>query len=211
MFLTPATGGTRKSASSDQVTGVIYDFSKPGETTVTIRVGRATASFPITVVSNTVEATILVEPSQKVFTLGGELKIEGIAMFVHDSSGGLTVIPQSDLTVSLPANAMNEVGEHTVSVHYNSRPLEVHSFSIQVVPQGTVGFIPGDVDGSGTIGIGDVLEILKFLAGMSSTISDGGKGSPAWEAALIVSKERPAIGDALEILKYLAKMTSLLG
>ncbi|MCL2036531.1 MAG: glycoside hydrolase family 11 protein [Oscillospiraceae bacterium] len=64
----------------------------------------------------------------------------------------------------------------------------------------------GDVDGNGTIAIADALEILKFLAGMNSMLSD----PVAYDNARITGGEKPAIADVLEILKYLAKMNSML-
>jgi hypothetical protein len=61
------------------------------------------------------------------------------------------------------------------------------------------------------ITIFDALEILKFLAGMSSIIEEG---TVAWEAALITSASQsarvPTIFDALEILKYLAGMENVI-
>ena|GEM_PF-2401822 len=69
-------------------------------------------------------------------------------------------------------------------------------------------FIPGDVDGSGVIGIGDALEILKYLAGMTSVVSLD--NSVSWNAARITGGEIPGISDVLEILKFLAGMKSLL-
>jgi len=59
-------------------------------------------------------------------------------------------------------------------------------------------------------GIGDALEVLKFLAGMTSVIKPN---TPAMQAALItpasIKAGKPGIADALEILKYLAGMSSL--
>ncbi|MCL2036623.1 MAG: hypothetical protein FWG83_04460 [Oscillospiraceae bacterium] len=71
----------------------------------------------------------------------------------------------------------------------------------------TLPLIKGDVDGNGTVGISDALEILKFLAGMSSVIE---KGNPAWDSARITGGEAPVIADVLEILKKLAGMESSL-
>jgi len=65
----------------------------------------------------------------------------------------------------------------------------------------------GDVNDSGDIDIGDVLEILKYLADLPSVIDDD---EEAFEFALITGEEVPTIGDALEILKYLAGLPSLL-
>jgi formylglycine-generating enzyme required for sulfatase activity len=74
-------------------------------------------------------------------------------------------------------------------------------------------FILGDVNGDDQITILDVLELLKFLAGIENNAitKDGGEGSNAWNAAIIhpplsQGQRRPAIGDALEILKKLAKI-----
>jgi len=68
----------------------------------------------------------------------------------------------------------------------------------------------GYVLGGKTIGIGDALEIFKFLAGMNNVIEDEGKGSRAWRAALITGGGTPGIADALEIFKKLAGMNSFL-
>ncbi|MCL2037316.1 MAG: dockerin type I domain-containing protein [Oscillospiraceae bacterium] len=65
----------------------------------------------------------------------------------------------------------------------------------------------GDVDGDGVVAINDALEILKYLAGMSSKIETS---DFAFNAAKITGGETPAIADVLEILKHLAGMTSVL-
>jgi len=59
-------------------------------------------------------------------------------------------------------------------------------------------------------GIGDALEIFKFLAGMGNVIEAGGKGSREWNASLITGSTTPGIADALEIFKLLAGMDSVL-
>ena len=64
---------------------------------------------------------------------------------------------------------------------------------------------PGDVNGDNKVTIADALEILKYLAGMSSIISPG---ESAYDAARVTGGEEPSIGDVLEILKYLAGMDS---
>jgi hypothetical protein len=70
----------------------------------------------------------------------------------------------------------------------------------------------GHILGRDEIGIGDALEILKFLAGMTSVITN--PDSNAWNAALITSGSRdaavPRIQDALEILKRIAGMDNVL-
>ncbi|MCL2037235.1 MAG: leucine-rich repeat protein [Oscillospiraceae bacterium] len=62
---------------------------------------------------------------------------------------------------------------------------------------------PGHVLGGNKVTIGDALEILKYLAKMTSKINSC---ENSFNAALIISKEKPAIGDVLEILKKLAGM-----
>jgi len=56
--------------------------------------------------------------------------------------------------------------------------------------------------------IGDALEIFKFLAGLDNRISESGRGSKAWNAALITEQSkrinRPQISDAVAILQILA-------
>jgi len=51
----------------------------------------------------------------------------------------------------------------------------------------------GDVNGDGVININDALEILKFLAGVASVVTEQPGAANA-----------PTINDALEILKRLA-------
>jgi hypothetical protein len=63
----------------------------------------------------------------------------------------------------------------------------------------------GDVNGDGTVNIGDVIEILKSLAGMKNIINDCNN---AEQAAFITGGEKPTIADAVEILRYLAGMTN---
>jgi len=57
------------------------------------------------------------------------------------------------------------------------------------------------------IGIGDALEILKYLAGINSVIVNCDR---AWNAALITNCRQPTISCALEILKRLAGIRSML-
>jgi hypothetical protein len=69
----------------------------------------------------------------------------------------------------------------------------------------------GDVNGDGFITITDALEILKYLAGLSSNMLS--VDPAAMNAARLVSGrvngESPAIGDVLEILKRLAGLNSV--
>ena len=72
-------------------------------------------------------------------------------------------------------------------------------------------FEVGDVDGDGTLGIMDALEILKFLAGISNKIETV---PSAFDAAMIVTapaeNAAPGIMDALEILKSLAGIANVI-
>jgi hypothetical protein len=69
-------------------------------------------------------------------------------------------------------------------------------------------FFKGDVDGDGVITIGDALEILKYLAGLESTIT-GPDAALAQNAAMISPEAvEVTISDALEVLKYLAELPS---
>jgi hypothetical protein len=75
-------------------------------------------------------------------------------------------------------------------------------WATEVVPL----YRPGDVTGTGNIEIGDVLEILKYLAGLPNILENNAN---AFNAALITGADVPVIEDALEILKYLANLPSL--
>jgi hypothetical protein len=66
--------------------------------------------------------------------------------------------------------------------------------------------LKGDVDDNGAVNIGDVLEILKYLAGMKNTTIDP-FNETSWNAACITGTQ-PVIADVLEILKFLAGMDS---
>jgi len=63
-----------------------------------------------------------------------------------------------------------------------------------------------------TIGINDAVHVLMYLAKMPSSeiIRDGGAGSRAWKAAMIVAPGTgdPTIQDAVQILMHLAKMSN---
>jgi hypothetical protein len=69
-------------------------------------------------------------------------------------------------------------------------------------------FKHGDINGDGTVGIGDALQILRFLVGLPNLITENGEGSNAWNAARITGGERPNIGDALAILRSLVGLPS---
>jgi hypothetical protein len=74
-------------------------------------------------------------------------------------------------------------------------------------------FALGDVDGKDGVTIMDALEILKYLVGMTSTMTD--EANPDREKSMRAAKitvkddEIPTIMCVLEILKYLVGMTSL--
>jgi hypothetical protein len=77
-------------------------------------------------------------------------------------------------------------------------------------------FKAGFIRNNGTadrVTIGDVLELLKFLAKIKDNELDknGGATSQSWQNSLLtqtsINNNRPGIGDALEILKHLAKIT----
>jgi hypothetical protein len=66
----------------------------------------------------------------------------------------------------------------------------------------------GHILGTEEYTIEDVLEILKYLAGLENNLIDN--CAVAFLAALIISQHEPGIGDALEILKNLAGLPSAL-
>ncbi|MDR2728874.1 MAG: InlB B-repeat-containing protein [Chitinispirillales bacterium] len=84
----------------------------------------------------------------------------------------------------------------------------------------------GDVNGDGKVTINDVLEILKYLAGMDSSLTNSEKAEnanevtigkyshKAFRAGVVMRnenrKKEPIIGDVLEILKYLSGMNGAL-
>ncbi|MCL1867316.1 MAG: hypothetical protein FWF82_07900, partial [Oscillospiraceae bacterium] len=71
----------------------------------------------------------------------------------------------------------------------------------------------GDVDLNGSVTINDALEVLKYLAKLSSELDNKGEG---FLNALVTEDNpdesmSPTINDALEILKFLAKLDSKAG
>ena len=62
--------------------------------------------------------------------------------------------------------------------------------------------------GEEPVTVEEALEILKYLAGMESVVSDG---NVAFYAACITGGDEPSIADVLEILKHLAGMKSVFG
>jgi hypothetical protein len=91
-------------------------------------------------------------------------------------------------------SGLDEVG----SLSWNDR-------SIVAFPEGS-NFERGHVLGNATIGVGDALAILRYLVGRPNPISNS-EGS--FQAALIVSTEKPAVQDALQILRHLAGLPSV--
>jgi hypothetical protein len=66
----------------------------------------------------------------------------------------------------------------------------------------------GDVNGNGNIDVGDALQILRTLVGLSSDIQEG---NCAWHSALITpNAQRPTVSDALAILRRLVGLSSAL-
>jgi hypothetical protein len=63
--------------------------------------------------------------------------------------------------------------------------------------------------GGDEITVHDALEILKFVVGLPNDIADCETGD-SFNAALIVSEERPSVDDALEILKWLVGLPNVL-
>jgi hypothetical protein len=73
----------------------------------------------------------------------------------------------------------------------------------------------GDIRGTGSVGINDALEILKFLAKLPSALTVNSAQSTALQSMAMAritvgATQTPTINCALEILKYLAKLDSLL-
>jgi len=70
----------------------------------------------------------------------------------------------------------------------------------------------GDINDDGDVTITDALEILKYLAGLTSLVNEA-DNPEGYNAALITTASReakkPSIHDALEILKYLAGLPTL--
>ena len=64
-------------------------------------------------------------------------------------------------------------------------------------------FPTGHILGNPDIKIADALEILKYIVGMNNVIEEC---AVAFDAALIVSEEKPGVSDALEILKEIVGM-----
>ena len=62
---------------------------------------------------------------------------------------------------------------------------------------------PGHILGNPDIKVSDALEILKYIVGMDNVIEEC---AVAFDAALIVSVEKPGVSDALEILKEIVGM-----
>ena len=62
--------------------------------------------------------------------------------------------------------------------------------------------------GEEPVTVDEALEILKYLAGMESVVSEG---NVAFYAARITGGDEPSIADVLEILKHLAGMNSVFG
>ena len=69
-------------------------------------------------------------------------------------------------------------------------------------------FFLGDVTGTGTVGIADALQILRYTIGLSNTLDGCEK---AFGAALIISDETPCIADALQILRHSVGLPSVFG
>ena len=61
----------------------------------------------------------------------------------------------------------------------------------------------GHILGNPDIKVSDALEILKYIVGMNNVIEEC---AVAFDAALIVSEEKPGVSDALEILKEIVGM-----
>ena len=93
-----------------------------------------------------------------------------------------------------------------VLIGNNNLPLVTTPPKIAPPIENTPEIKPGHVLGNSTIGIGDALEILKFLAGLPNEITSNGRDSRQWKSACITGGDKPVIGDALEILKYLANI-----
>jgi hypothetical protein len=65
----------------------------------------------------------------------------------------------------------------------------------------------GDVNGDGIISIADAIQILRFVAGLSSVIEPD---NAAWNSALITGGDRPNVNDAVQILRYLVWLPNVL-
>jgi hypothetical protein len=85
--------------------------------------------------------------------------------------------------------------------------ITVFSDGTEVMEINGVVVTPGHVLAATTesIGIGDALQILRFVVGLDSIIDEC---DAAFQAALIVSTDTPGIGDALQILRHVSGLPS---
>jgi hypothetical protein len=136
-------------------------------------------------------------------------------MTFYNSNGEVIFKQQGSFPNNLIDRAMKlNAGTYYISVK-SSLYLDggVYSFSTNFCSCGVCDicrpYVTGDVNGDKRIDITDALEILKYLAGLPSAITDGNvniTAENALNAARIITPGQgvPAIGDVLEILKHLA-------
>jgi hypothetical protein len=152
-----------------------------------------------------------------------------INISIEVNEGGIIILPDNhgefglELNFNVTANELSEAGlsaDNARLFHVDENGKVTVGGSINRNADGSVTITishashyilqeieMGNITGEGEIGIGDALQILRYLANMSSVIDNDER---ALIASLIVSEDAPAIGDALEILRKLADMPNLI-
>jgi len=226
--LATTTGGTPSSTTSPAST------TSPTATTTTVTTttgvtttGTSTGTEPTTTVTTTgTEPTTTVtttgtEPTTTVTTTG----TEPTTTVTTTGTEPTTTVTTTVTTGSTESTTTTTVTTTGVTGGSPTSPTSTTTTETTTVTTVTTGgttisssqattIVPpllGDVDDNGIVTIMDALEILKFLAGLTSLVDEGGR---YLENSLITPESRearkPSIMDALEILKHLASLPSLI-
>jgi len=201
-----STTANSTTASNSTVTNTTANtVTSPSNTTLSQSSSQVTTASQVTTTSPATSTTTSGSPTAPTTaTTGGSVNTEETTANTEETTANT-----EETTVNTEETTVN-TEETTVNTEETTVNTEETTETTETTPSERV---PGDITDTGTVTITDALEILKFLAGLTSLVHET-ENPAAWEAALITpeSKEarRPAIIDVLEILKHLAGLPSMI-
>jgi hypothetical protein len=159
----------------------------PTTTTTEITTATETGTVTIATVTATEPTTVGTETSSEPTTVDTAITTEPTTIDTATSSEPIS-------TVTTPGTT---TGDSTITT--------------PVSQPGTETGLKGDLNDDGVLDINDVIQVLRYLAGMTNNLVDAdGNQTAIYSRGLIRSADKIEIGDAVEILRWIAGMSNRL-
>jgi endoglucanase len=221
----PVTSGTNKSSGdaagpsqptyeSPQTTPATFATTAPDSATTTTAPVTTTGESNQTTVTADISTVTTEATTEQSEQSGTVTTTENTNTSATGTTGSISETAATTATVeTLDSTAPQTSAGETSSGSENTTSSNTTSSGIATTDTTVTTAIPGellgDVDLNGEVAIADVLEILKYLAGMKNT-TIGDPQSQSYKNACVTGDTKPVIGDVLEILKFLAGMKSII-